>query len=445
MKSQRIHNGTRLMKGRLAAAAVLPLAISFALGSTADLAQDQAEAASEEESAVIEEVVVSGMRQSLESAQNIKFASDTIVDSIVADDIANLPDRSVTETLQRIPGVTIDRFISRGDPEHFGGEGSGVAVRGLTQVRGEINGRDGFTANGGRSLSFEDVPPELLAGVDVYKNATAEMIEGGLGGTVNLRTRMPLDIDEQLIAFTATANYQNFIEEWTPGFSALYSGSWDTDAGEFGFLVDLAYSELKGRIDVLFSRPYFPRNDEIGSGDYGIPGVSGTVWAPRGADWRTERTDRTREGIYAAFQWRPNDDMEYSATLFRSEYDFTWDEDALFVDNDPYGIFPASGPDGPDAGDWVIENGVFQSGTLSGWRFDDTDWDGTNDTWNEIGIPMGSDIRVSYRNSVTTDFSQNFAWVINENWNFSTDLQYVKATTEGLDSTIGAGVTVPNM
>jgi TonB-dependent receptor len=241
-----------------------------------------------EEELVLEEVIVTGMRQTQESAQNIKMNSETIVDSIVADDIANLPDRSVTETLQRIPGVTIDRFISRGDPEHFGGEGSGVAVRGMTQVRGEINGRDGFTANGGRSLSLKTFP-ELLAGVDVYKNATADMIEGGLGGTVNLRTRMPLQIDEQLIAFTATANYNNFIEETTPGFSAMYSGRWDTSIGEMGFLVDLAYSELKGRIDVLFSRPYFPRNDTIGSGDYGIPGQTGTVWAPRGADWRTER------------------------------------------------------------------------------------------------------------------------------------------------------------
>jgi len=437
-----------------------PLAACFLLASLAAYAQDaqvetddQGKAAVEEQKPLeedetfLEEVVVTGYRSTMQSAQNIKLQSETIVDSIVADDIANLPDRSVTETLQRIPGVTIDRFITRGDPEHFGGEGSGVAVRGLTQVRGEINGRDGFTANGGRSLSFEDVPPELLAGVDVYKNATADMIEGGLGGTVNLRTRMPLEVPEdQLFTFTAMANYQNFAKETTPGFSAMYSGKWDTNAGEFGFLVDLAYSKLKGRIDVLFSRPYFPRNDEIGGGDYAIPGTSGTVWSSRGADWRTENTDRKREGAYAAFQWRPNDDMEYYATLFRSEYDFTWDENALFVDNDPYAIFPASGPAGADAGDWQFDgDGVFESGTLSGWRFDDTNGDGVQDTWNQIGIPMGSDVRVSNRNSVTTDFSQGFVWQINKNWEFTTDLQYVKATTKGLDSTIGAGLTVPTM
>jgi TonB-dependent receptor len=388
--------------------------------------------------AAMEEVVVTGMRGTLKSAQSIKFEADTFVDSIVADDIANLPDRSVTETLQRVPGVTIDRFIDRGDPEHLAGEGTGVAIRGLTQVRGEINGRDGFTADGGRGLSFEDVPPELLAGVDVYKNATADMIEGGLGGTVNLRTRKPFDIEDRLIAFTATANYQNFIKETTPGFSALYSNRWDTGLGELGVLADVAYSELEGRIDVIFNRPFSPRDN--------VPGQSDTVYAPRGADWRTERTYRERQGGYLALQLSPDEDTEYFLTVFRSEYEFTWDEDAIFVDNDPFGIFPGTGPEGEDDGDWEYNaNGVFQRGTLTGWSFDDTTGDGTGDTWNQIGIPMGSDVRVSSRESVTTDVSTGAEWQLDNNWLVTTELQYVKATTEGLDSTVGAGITVPQM
>jgi hypothetical protein len=72
----------------------------------------------------------------------------------------------VTETLQHITGVTIDHFISRSDPDHFSVEGSGVNVRGLTFVRSELNGRDSFSANGGRTLNLKDAPPELLAGVD---------------------------------------------------------------------------------------------------------------------------------------------------------------------------------------------------------------------------------------------------------------------------------------
>jgi len=107
-------------------------------------------------------VVVVGQRAALESAQKIKQNSDEIVDSIVADDIGKLPDRSVTEVLQRIPGVSIDRTMNRADPmqglgdgiQHFAAEGTGVSVRGLSYVRSELNGRDSFSANGGRALSF---------------------------------------------------------------------------------------------------------------------------------------------------------------------------------------------------------------------------------------------------------------------------------------------------
>src|SRR5690625_721546 len=177
--------------------------------------------------------MVSGQRQSIQSAQLIKQDADQIVDSIVADDIGKLPDRSVTETLQRVPGVTIERFMDIGDPEHFSAEGSGVAVRGMKHVRSELNGRDTFSASGGRSLSFEDVPAELMAGVDVYKNPSADMVEGGIDGTVDLRTRMPFDAEGQVVSGSVSLNYGDFIEETDPSASILYSNRWDTNAGEF--------------------------------------------------------------------------------------------------------------------------------------------------------------------------------------------------------------------
>ena len=128
------------------------------------------------EDAPVEEVVVRGVRRSLESAQALKRFSGVIVDSVTAEDIGALPDRSVTETLQRVPGVAINRFAAGRDPDHFSVEGSGVVVRGLTYVRSEVNGRDSFTANNGRGLSFADVPPELLIGVDVFKSLSADRI-----------------------------------------------------------------------------------------------------------------------------------------------------------------------------------------------------------------------------------------------------------------------------
>src|SRR5574343_1581635 len=138
--------------------------------------------ADQQPSGSIETVQVTGQRAALQSAQKIKQNSDEIVDSIVAEDMGKLPDRSVTEVLQRVVGVTIDRTMSKSDPEHFSVEGSGVSIRGLSYVRSELNGRDSFSANGGRSLNFEDVPPELMAGVDIYKNPSADQIEGGISG-----------------------------------------------------------------------------------------------------------------------------------------------------------------------------------------------------------------------------------------------------------------------
>lgn len=126
--------------------------------------------AQEQETKELEEVIVTGMRQSILSAQQIKRDSNVVVDSIVAEDIGKLPDRSVTEALARIPGISVSRYEDLGDPEHFAGEGSGVLVRGMSQVRGELNGREIFSADGGRGLSFDDVPAELMIAGNLFFN-----------------------------------------------------------------------------------------------------------------------------------------------------------------------------------------------------------------------------------------------------------------------------------
>jgi TonB-dependent receptor len=373
--------------------------------------------AEQQQAVELDTVTVTGIRGSVYRAQDIKRSADTFVDSVTAEDIGALPDRSVTETLSRIPGVTIDRFLSAGDPEHPSAEGSGVQVRGMTQVRSELNGRDTFSANGGRSIGFQDVPSELMAGVDVYKNQKAEMIEGGLGGTVDLRTFKPLDFDGQRIAFSLSENYGNFAEQYKPSASALYSNRWDTELGEFGFLVDIAHSELATRTDGMFVRPFFETDNTDLNGD----GTNEQLWLPRGADWRTLDFERERQGIYLALQWRPTDDVELHATVFQSRYDELWYEDAIFVGNDPTAVrIDTSQP-------YELDGGVFRSGRLV----------------QEGDIPMGTDIRASNSKSKTTDFSLGLKWALSERTELTTDLQYVKAETRRLDSTVSLGVNVP--
>src|SRR5688572_24599925 len=173
------------------------------LGAQAYAQTAEPAAAETEKGASVEEVVVTGMRQNLQNAQDLKRNADTVVDSITATDIGSLPDRSVLEAMQRLPGVSIERFQAASDPDHFSAEGSGAVIRGMSATRSEFNGRDSFTANSGRGLSFQDVPPELMSGVDVYKNQSADMVEGGIGGTVSLRTRKPFDSSDRILAFSA--------------------------------------------------------------------------------------------------------------------------------------------------------------------------------------------------------------------------------------------------
>src|SRR3954471_15339497 len=165
---------------------------------------------------IVDEVVVVGVRKSLETSQNIKKNADTVVDSISATDIGAFPDKSVAEALQRVPGVTVIRSAARDDVMHYSAEPSGVVVRGLQQVRSEFNGRDTFSATSGYGLSWSDVSPELMAGVDTYKNQTAEMIEGGIAGTVNLRTRKPFDQAGQVFTVSLTQNYGDITQRATP-------------------------------------------------------------------------------------------------------------------------------------------------------------------------------------------------------------------------------------
>lgn len=294
----------------------------------------------------VEEIVVQGMRSSIESAQDLKRTADTVKDVITASDIGALPDKSVTEALQRIPGVTIERFASSDDPKHYADEGTGVLVRGLDRVRSEINGRDAFSANPWGGLSYEDFPAELLGAVEVVKNQTADLISGGIAGTVNLITRKPFDSNDRIVSFSAKANYGDFREEVTPSFSALFSDSWETSAGRFGFLIAGSQSEHQSRGDGVglgnfHSRgdSFIPVTDQWGTvvgvdpsspvDGPALPGQeAGSIWhVPVAIHMSTAENDRERTGFTTSLQWANTDDT-IVATLehINSEASLEWNE-----------------------------------------------------------------------------------------------------------------------
>jgi iron complex outermembrane receptor protein len=283
---------------------VSAVAMTMAL-STAASAQSQPSSASEVRN--LEEIVVTARRQAIQSADERKKNSETIIDSVLADDAGKLPDNSITEVLQRVPGVTITRW---GDPDHFQSQGSGVQIRGLSGVAGRVNGREVISANGGHGLSWTDITPELMAGLDVYKSATADLIEGGTAGQIDLRTKMPFDYDGLAAQVTGNAEYGDFRETTSPSASALLSNTWDTAIGRIGVLVDVAYGEYASRSDFVAIEPYY--KTRVGSEDRYIPG---------GFDYGTGEYDRTRKGAYAALQWQVTDNLQISQTYWQSRYE----------------------------------------------------------------------------------------------------------------------------
>lgn len=327
-----------------------------------------------------DEIIVTGFRKSLENAQGIKKEADTFVDVITAEDIGALADRSVAEALQRVPGVNISRFEQRNDPDRFSVEGSGVIIRGLPFVRSELNGRDIFSANGGRELSFNDVSPELLGRVEVFKNSTADMIDGGISGTVNLVTRKPLDKPGLHVAGTIEGNYGDMAKKWSPGFSILGSNTFETGIGTFGLQLAYAQSELVTKTDAsqitdpCYRAPALNaaciRVRPVGSGGFGgtqqfnesnFP-PAGAIFVPKGAGVRTTDLTRDRNAFSAVGQWESNDGTALvTVEYLRAETDATLNEYAVLALVNDDGLFPVIAPGTTP----VIQNGQFISGTLT--------------------------------------------------------------------------------
>ncbi|MEN0037268.1 MAG: TonB-dependent receptor [Cellvibrio sp.] len=401
----------------------------------------------------VDEVVVTGVRANLQSAQEIKRNADTVVDSISAEDIGSLPDRSVLEAMQRVPGVSIERFASANDPDHFSTEGSGAVIRGMNATRSEFNGRDSFTANSGRGLSFQDVPPELMGGVDIYKNQTADMIEGGIGGTVSLRTRKPFDSDGRVVAISADYSYGDMAEDWTPTVSALYSDRWDTDAGEFGLLLNVADSSLTGMSNGIQSDAYVKYDASVLAGAERFVGADGkgTVWMPNGSNALMKTDERDRQGFAAALQWKNTDETILGTFQYmRSDAELNWTEYAIKYQGGYYDegsktdvrrTRPLEGTEFS-----FTDEGIFTAGTLTdsdGWRSADGNTNRIPRAWGDdpVNIPQwghifSTDTRYKSTRTLVDDYSFNLKFTPNDNWEYSLDLQYIDASTDDDDVTV---------
>jgi TonB-dependent receptor len=456
---------------------------------TPAFAQDAAPAT--DDAAAAQEVVVVGVRRSLKTAQQIKKDADTIVDSITATDIGSFPDKSVAEALQRVAGITVTRFAAATDTAHFSAEPSGVLVRGLQQVRSEFNGRDVFSANSSRGLSWGDVSPELMAGVDTYKNQTADLIEGGIAGSINLRTRLPFDSKGQLIALSVDESYGDIADKATPSISGIYSNRWDTSIGEIGIMVNAAYSDIAtrsqgiqyGRIGIFCTdRDVLTELDTCTTNQFGQQNADAQhnfAYLPVSSTMRDTKFDRQRTGISAAAQWESKDKSLLATLQFNtSSYENEWHEHGVSTSYfdvwaQPLGYqfsnsTAAAELDGQNQFTFN-DQGMFQSGLLTS----DLGWWGANQSesamvaanssgqqmvnacygWNNHeaageepngGCPLDANIprrgagfgtisRYNHNEETTTDTSFNLRWIINDKLRANFDVQYVDADVTNYD------------
>lgn len=356
-----------------------------------------------------QQIIVTGTRSSVESAQERKRASDDIVDGIVAEEINRLPDLSVADAVQRITGVQITRDR---------GEASVAAVRGLVQIETTLNGREIFTAGFGRALDYADLPSELLSGIDVYKSSQVSRIEGGLGGTVDLRTRRPFDFRQPTLALSARLLHGDLVDESQGQFSLLYGQRARVGSGEAAVLVNLVAQDRSWREDMKGTgTPMLCRAANTSGCRVDLVPGQATV-APGSTSESTSLGRRDRRAGSLMLGWRPGAGLDLYAEAHHAELHTVQDTQQINA--------------GPNFG--------------AGSGFDPASvllFPGTNDvqriTWTQVPVSVLSFARDTVDR--TSQFAAGGSWVQDE-LRISADLSHTRSMNQLFFSGPSLGGTV---
>lgn len=319
----------------------------------------------QEQTDVVEEVVVTGIKQSLRLSADLKRDADSIKEAITAEDVGEFPDDNVTESLSRISGVQITRDV---------GAGAGFTIRGISQNRVEVNGRTSIGRGEGRNANISDMPASLLGGLEVIKSPTADLVEGALGGTVNLKTRRPFDFKKPSVTLNARERYGSEAKAYNPSLNLLMTDTWDTGIGEIGALVNASYSvttrleqrarfnNWRGVCNVDLDGDGVQNNkvvrDELGRAVDCQNDPDDFVYRPSTARALEAERERTRQGVVTSLQWQASDDLQF---YFDGNYN-------QFFDNDyRYAIIPGTSDNKNVQGITLADDGL-ASGVVFGGR-----------------------------------------------------------------------------
>lgn len=255
-----------------------------------------------------EEIIVTGIRGSLSSSAAIKRNSNTIVDAISTEDLGKFPDSNVAESLQRIPGVAIDRSS---------GEGRFVTVRGFGPAFNTVlvNGRTFASDNQGREFSFDLLAAELISGAEVYKSSQAQLQDGGIGATLNIKTPRPLELGGFKAVFSAKGLYERNSGNVTPQLFGLISDSFADDT--IGILASVSYQKRDSEVRFTQNRGYLP-GSAVGPT---LAPLFTNVFAPRNQDAGRDTQTRERLGFNATAQFRPSDEVTFTLDGLYNKFD----------------------------------------------------------------------------------------------------------------------------
>ena len=296
----------------------LLLGISFSLSiSTAGYAQQAPDAGSSDDEG--DAIVVTGIRGSLATSAAIKRDSNAIVDVISSEDLGKFPDSNVAESLQRIPGVSIDRSS---------GEGRFVTVRGFGPAFNTVlvNGRTFASDTQGREFSFDLLAAELISGAEVFKSSQARLQDGGIGATLNVKTPRPLQLGGFKAVVSAKGQYERNSDKITPQVFGLISQSFADNT--IGLLASVSYQKRDSQVRFTQNRGYLqlqaptPTVPVPPLFNQFFPGGNGTpVFVPRNQDAGQDTQSRERLGFNVTAQFRPSDAVTFTLDGLYNKFD----------------------------------------------------------------------------------------------------------------------------
>ncbi|QQX82289.1 TonB-dependent receptor [Shewanella sp. KX20019] len=378
---------------------MLTLALVAAGASMSSYAAEETNAETDEkvQEEQIEVIEVKGFRTSVIKSLNIKRFADTVSESISADDLGALPDQSIADALTRLPGITAVRT---------GGQASGLNIRGLDGdfVFATLNGREQVTTGGKRAVEFDQYPSELISQAQVYKSQKASLIEGGVAGTVELKTADPLQSDKEHSfvvnvrgSFNDQAGDIADAEEFGNRLSFSYQGKYLEDT----LGVAVGYAHLyQPYVASQFIGLRFNDDSRDVNGDGEAESIS------EGFEMQQKGGEDTRDGYMGAIHWQPNDNWSIKGDVFHSKFD---------SENFARGFRVKSLKNG-NISNATVQNGSMTGGTVS--------TDGTDNF--AVFVVNDNDSKFS----TLTSGAFNIAWNDGDALTIAADISYSKADGE---------------